>query len=120
MTSFLKFTYVVSRDMDRLRDFYVEALGVPVRFQDGDRWCQLDAGKVDLALSSTQEALPCPGGTVNVFQVDSLEAACGRVLEAGGRVLHKRAMGAHGTVVTCTDVEGNHFQLFSNERKDPA
>lgn len=119
MSSFLKFTCVVANDLERLRDFYGAALNMPVRFQDGARWCQLDGGKVDLALASPLEASPCPGGVINVFEVDSLLAACDRVLGAGGRVLQERSMGSHGTVVTCADTEGNHFQLFSKERKDP-
>ena len=117
--SSVKFAYVVAHDVDRLRDFYAAALGMPVRFQDGSRWCQLDGGRVDLALSSRDEAEPCPGGTVAVYQVENLDEARSRVSAAGGRVLHRRRMGAHGQVMTCVDVEGNHFQLFASQPKDP-
>jgi predicted enzyme related to lactoylglutathione lyase len=119
LNSYVKFAYVVAQDIDRLRDFYVAALGMPIHFQDGSRWCQLDGGRVDLALSSEEEAQPCPGGTVVVYQVESLDEGRDRVTAAGGRVLHRRGMGAHGDVMTCLDVEGNHFQLFASQPKDP-
>lgn len=114
MNSSFKFAYVVAKDVDRLRDFYSTALGLPVRFQDGSRWCQLNGGRVDIALSSREEAEPCPSGTVAVYQVEDLQEVSRSVIAAGGLVLHRRSMGDHGHLVTCIDVEGNHFQLFAN------
>ena len=51
-------------------------------------------------------------GAVVVFEVDSLAGAEDHVLAAGGRVLSRRDMGAHGKVVTFSDPEGNIAQLF--------
>lgn len=114
MQSSFKFAYIVAKDVHRLRDFYSTALDFPVRFQDGSRWCQLNGGRVDIALSSKDEAEPCPSGTVAVYQVEDLQEASRRVIDAGGQVIHQRSMGDHGHVMTCIDVEGNHFQLFTN------
>src|SRR5215207_7676530 len=114
MKDSLKLAYVVAQNVDALRDFYASALGLPVRFQDGAKWCQLDGGGIDLAISSVEEAAPCPRGTFAVFRTDDMSAARDRVAVAGGKVSHQRDMGAHGSVVTCTDVEGNHFQIFAS------
>jgi predicted enzyme related to lactoylglutathione lyase len=120
MSSSIKFAFVVARDVDRMRDFYAQALELPVRFQDGHKWCQLDAGRADVALGGSAEAHPIAQGTVVVYQVSDLEAAKGRVLAAGGAILATREMGSHGSVATCTDVEANHFQLFASAPRRPA
>ena len=120
MNSFIKYAYVVADDVPKLRDFYSQTLGMPVRFQDGSRWCQLDGGRVDLALSSAEEASPCPKGTVSVYEVIGLDEAMARATEAGGRILSRRDMGGHGGVVTCQDTEGNHFQLFAKHVRKAA
>jgi predicted enzyme related to lactoylglutathione lyase len=113
MNASLKFAFVVARDVELLRDFYASALGLPIRFQDGDRWCQLNAGRADIALGNGEEAHPVVQGTAVVYQVDDLTAASQRVVAAGGSVLATRDMGSHGQVATCRDVEGNDFRLFT-------
>lgn len=112
-TAVLKLPYLIANDLPELRRFYEQSLGLSLRFQDGEKWCQLQAGKLDLALSSPEEAAPCPGGAVLVFSVQSLEAAQAQILQAGGVVLHTRAMGSHGQVSSCRDIEGNFFQIHA-------
>ena len=64
MNAEFKYTYLVARDLARMRDFYIGVLGLGVRFQDENRWCQMSAGRVDFAISSAEEAQPCPRGTL--------------------------------------------------------
>jgi len=109
----IKYTYLIARDVERMRDFYAGSLGLPVKFQDAGRWCQMDGGRVDFPLSCAEEAQPCPSGFVTVFRVQSLEAAAAKVETAGGKVVHRRSMGDHGAVITCVDIEENFFQLFA-------
>jgi len=120
MNASLKFAFVVARDVELLRDFYASALGLPIRFQDGDKWCQLNAGRADIALGNAEEAHPLVQGTAVVYQVDDLTAAAHRVVAAGGSVLATRDMGSHGRVATCVDIEGNCFQLFASAPKNDA
>jgi predicted enzyme related to lactoylglutathione lyase len=120
MTASLKFAFVVARNVGQLRDFYSSALGLPVRFQDGDKWCQLNGGRADVALGSGEEAHPVVQGTAIVYQVDDLADASQRVITAGGSVLATRDMGSHGQVATCRDIEGNVFRLFASAPKNEA
>jgi len=120
MTSTLKFSFVVAKNVEQLSGFYISALGLPVKFRDGDKWCQLNAGRADVAVGNAAEAHPLVQGTVVVYQVDDLAAASQRVVAAGGSLLATRDMGSHGRVATCLDIEGNHFQLFASVPKDEA
>ncbi len=120
MSSTFKYSLVVATDVVRLRDFYSSVLGLPVKFTDGDKWCQLNGGRADVAIASTAEAQPLPSGTTAVYQVEDLSVASQRVVSAGGAVVATRDMGAHGSVATCADVEGNHFQLFASAPKNNA
>lgn len=107
-----------ARDVGRLRDFYVRALGLTV-LEDADGWIRLDAGGVTLAL----HALPQEPPVVTVvpredsywkpcFHADDVEAARTRLVAAGAtmRDLHR-----WGDVVFCDglDPDGNIFQITS-------
>lgn len=105
--------YTVIRDMDAAERFYAAALGIAPRFRDGARWCQFRLGEVNFALGSPEEAAPGAAGSIAVFETTELDAAAARVTVAGGAVLSRRDMGAHGIVLTCADPEQNLFQLFS-------
>ena len=103
--------YTVIRDMDGAQRFYAAALGIAPRFRDGARWCQFRLGEVNFALGSPEEASPGAAGSIAVFETAELDAAATRVAEAGGAVLSRRDMGAHGIVLTCADPEQNLFQF---------
>ncbi len=105
--------YTVIRDMDAAERFYAAALGIAPRFRDGSRWCQFRLGEVNFALGAPEEAAAGAAGSIAVFETMEPDAAAARVAEAGGTVLSRRDMGAHGIVVTCADPEQNLFQLLS-------
>lgn len=105
--------YTVVRDMDRMQKFYAEGLGLSAKFRDGDAWCQFGVGNANVALSSAAEAAVGAQGSVLVFETDDLAATCVDIAQAGGRLLAQRDMGAHGAVLTFTDVEDNVFQVFA-------
>lgn len=104
--------YQVTTDMDRAVAFYRDALGLEVKFRDGDNWCQLAAGDTRLALASPAEAAPAVAGSVVVFRVGDLDAACAALAAAGTEILTRRDMGAHGRVATLRDPDGTVLQLF--------
>lgn len=109
----LKTPYLISKNIGTLRDFYSNALGLQLRFQDEEKWCQMSAGKIDFAISSPQEAFPCTEGVVLVFSVQDITSAKTQIINAGGKVVHERSMGEHGNVCTCCDIEGNQFQIHA-------
>jgi predicted enzyme related to lactoylglutathione lyase len=108
----LQNAYYVARDMDQAVAFYRDALGLPLKFQDGPRWAQFDAGGVNFSLSSPDEAAPNAHGAVVIFEVDDLDAMAARLASAGVAAGDIRDMGAHGRSLTFTDPEGNVVQLF--------
>ncbi len=69
-------TSIRSREnMGRALDFYRDLLGMTMKFQDGTKWAQLDAGGARFALSSPEEAgAAVASNTVIVFEVDDLAA----------------------------------------------
>jgi predicted enzyme related to lactoylglutathione lyase len=108
----LKMGYLLSKDMGAQTRFYQEALGLKLQFRDGDRWAQFDAGGTAVALASPEEASPATQGTVLVFEVESLDGLVDEIEKYGGRSLGSRDMGAHGTVHTVLDPDGNIVQFF--------
>jgi predicted enzyme related to lactoylglutathione lyase len=108
----LQNVYVVAPDMDQAAAFYGEALGLELKFRDGDRWTQFRLGAGNFSLASPAEAGAGAVGAVPVFEVDDLDAAVARVTDGGGNVAERRDMGAHGRSANCADPAGNRFQLF--------
>ena len=105
----LQNVYLVARKPGDLHAFYETALGLKVKFRDGERWIQYGAG---VALASPEEAKPATSGAVTVFEVDDFDGAPERIIAAGGQVLGTRDMGSHGAVLSLRDPEGNVVQLF--------
>jgi catechol 2,3-dioxygenase-like lactoylglutathione lyase family enzyme len=108
----LQNAYYVTRNMDRAVAFYRDTLGLRVKFQDGARWAQFDAGGVNFSLSSPEEAAQGAAGAVIIFEVEDLDAARAGLEQAGAPVLDTRDMGAHGRSLTFRDPDGNLVQLF--------
>ncbi|MDN7179522.1 glyoxalase [Caballeronia sp. SEWSISQ10-4 2] len=107
--------YFVAKDIARLEDFYVSALGMPVQFRDENKWTQFRLQRSAFALSSAEEAAEGAVGAVPVFQVagEAQDEVRQKILSTGGQLLAKRDMGTHGIVATYKDPEENIFQVFS-------
>jgi predicted enzyme related to lactoylglutathione lyase len=109
--------YYVTDDMNETVTFYRDVLGLGVKFKDGERWTQLDAGGSNFALSSLEEAAKGAKGAVVVFEVDGLEEMATQIAAAGGEVLGTRDMGSHGRTLTFRDPVGNIAQLYERAPK---
>ena len=110
--------YQVTRDFGRSLGFYRDVLGMTLKFQDGEKWAQLDANGARFALSSPEEAgAAAASNTVIVFEVDDLTAAKTALEAAGSPILATRDMGAHGSVLTSRDPDGNIIQFFAKAAK---
>lgn len=108
----LQNVFVVAQQPSELHAFYANALGLPLKFRDQDRWVQYGVGNTNVALASREEAAPATSGLVMVFEVDDFAGAEERIAGAGGQVLGVRDMGSHGAVLSLRDPEGNLVQLF--------
>jgi len=104
--------YVVAREPGALHAFYESALGLALKFRDGDRWLQYGVGHSNVALACAEEAAPATQGLVMVLEVKDFDGAAERITAAGGQVLGLRDMGGHGAVLSLRDPEGNIVQLF--------
>lgn len=109
--------YYVTQEMEASVAFYRDALGLKLKFQDGARWAQFDAGGSNFSLSSPEEAADGAVGATVVFEVTDLDAVAQNVTAGGGTVLGRRDMGSHGRTLTFRDPFGNVAQLF--ERAAP-
>jgi predicted enzyme related to lactoylglutathione lyase len=110
--------YQVTQNMGRALDFYRGLLGMTVKFQDGAKWAQLDAGGGRFALSSPEEAgAAAASNTVIVFEVDDLAAMRKQLEIAGAPILATRDMGSHGSTITSRDPDGNIIQFFAKAAK---
>jgi len=105
--------YYTVKDMNRAVAFYENAMGMKLKFRDGDKWAQFDAGNVSVALSSPEESASKEGGAVVAFEVDDMAAHEAKLVASGGVVLQRRDMGSHGQVVAFRDCDGNVVQLFA-------
>ncbi|SFM18561.1 VOC family protein [Variovorax sp. OV329] len=110
----LQNVYLVAREPGKLDAFYADALGLPLKFRDAERWVQYNLGNASLSLACPEEAAPATSGAVVVLEVDDFEqeGLRPRIESAGGQVLGVRDMGAHGAVLSLRDPEGNVVQLF--------
>jgi len=116
----LQGAFLVASDIDAQAAFYETVLGLPLKFRDGQRWVQYDAGGARFALSSREEAQPAQSGLIPVYEVDHFDGVEEQVARAGGQTLGLRDMGDHGAVLSLRDPEGNIFQMFRRAPRQPA
>ena len=98
-------------DLGALLAFYQDALGLSVKFRDGDRYAEFHRQEVSLALTAGGEAVtdrPAIG-----ISVPDLEAALAAVLRAGGAVVGPVTEGPHELRAVVRDPAGNQLVVFS-------
>jgi predicted enzyme related to lactoylglutathione lyase len=99
--------------LDESVAFYRDALGLPLRFRDGDRFCAFDGGGVTIALASGAES-PSDVPVVS-YQVDDLEGAVAALQSAGGEVLRPVEEGPHERRALLRDPSGNAFVVYARK-----
>ncbi len=115
----LQTAFLVSADMDAQSRFYEQALGLKLKFRDGDRWAQYDANGTSIALASREEAHPATQGAVLVFEVENFDGVAEHIERHGGLCLGVRDMGSHGAVLSAKDPNGNIVQFFCRAGTEP-
>ena len=108
----LRLAYHVHDDVTAVGAFYEQGLGFQRRFQDGERWLEMQMGDARFAIASRGEAPEGCRGPVLVFESDDLGADADAIRRHGGEVVSQRNMGAHGRTLTARDPSGTVFQLF--------
>jgi predicted enzyme related to lactoylglutathione lyase len=97
------------QNLDAALRFYVDALGLPIRFRDGERFAALDAGGVTLALAAHDERIVDTPALA--LRVDDIEAAVARLVAAGALVVQPPEKGPHEWRTVLRDVDGHSFVL---------
>lgn len=94
-------------DIDTALPFFTEALGLPVKFRDGDRYCALDAGALTLALVAGEERLvDQPALAFRIEEGRDIGAAIARLVGAGATLTLPAAQGPHETRAVLETPEG--------------
>ncbi|GAA4145395.1 VOC family protein [Actinomadura keratinilytica] len=102
----------VAEDVDEAVRFYRDALGLAVKFTDGDRFAAFDGGGTTFAVAGPEEDVT--GGVPAVsFKVDDVAAAVERLTAAGARQVRGPEEGPHETRAVLRDPAGNAFVLYA-------
>ena len=112
MVKKLQNIYFPVEDVDSYAAFLEQALGLTLKFRDGDRWVQFDCGNSSLSVSAPSEAPPGVSNPVPVLEVDDIAAARIRITEMGGTILDERDMGDHGRTLAFAAPNGHVLQLL--------
>ena len=84
--------YPVER-LDPAIGFFRDALGLPLKFRDGERYAALDAGGLTLGLAAGEERIV--DRPALALRVDDLDEALARLLEQGADILRQPEDGPH-------------------------
>lgn len=112
MTKVLKLGMVVHPvgNLSEAVSFYRDALGLEVKFRDGDRFCALDVGGTTLALAAREEALTA--GPAVSLKVEDVDRAVEALVAAGARVLRPAEAGPHERRAVLRDPDGNSMVIY--------
>ena len=105
-------------DLDEALAFYSDALGLPVKFRDGDRFAALDGGGTTVALvAATAEGVE--GGeqvagavTAPSYKVADVGRAVQDLEKAGATVVRPPEAGPHEIRAVLRDPSGNLFIVY--------
>jgi predicted enzyme related to lactoylglutathione lyase len=102
-------------DIGRAVDFCEQALGLPLRFRDGDRYAALDGDSATLALAAAPEQVVA--GAVSVgLKVEDLDAAAERARNGGATILGEIVETPHDRRLALADPDGNILVLYESRR----
>ena len=97
-------------DMEAALGFYQRAMGLELKFRDGDRFAALAAGTTTIALAAGEERLS--ERTLVSYKVDDVDAAVLELVASGARVLHEAENGPHERRAVLSDPAGNPLAVY--------
>lgn len=99
-------------DMDAACSFYTGALGLILKFRDGNRWAAFDAGPLTIALAAGDQR-PAGSDTAINIRVSDVTAALARAVAGGAVATSGPAEGPHEIRASFTDPAGHLYYLYS-------
>jgi predicted enzyme related to lactoylglutathione lyase len=106
------------RDVTRLAAFFEGGLGLPIAFQDGDRFVGLRAGSGLLALAGPEESIAGSSPAVG-FLVTDIDATISRLCALGATLVRPTEAGDHELRAVLEDPAGNPFVVYTPRRHLP-
>ena len=97
-------------DLDAAVAFYTEALGLELRFRDGERFAALAAGDVTVALAAAEERVH--DTPLVSYQVDDVHEAAAELVAAGATLLRPPEDGPHERRAVLRDPAGNGLVVY--------
>ena len=105
--------YLVSADIERMRQFYEEGLGIKGARQQGN-WLPFTVKEAVFALHGAVPGDDLQGVSYS-FGVDDIDATVARLQAQGAKVLRGVADEAFGRMATLQDPEGRTFEVVNYE-----
>lgn len=103
--------YVVTKDVERMRQFYQEALQVKPAAQQG-AWLPFSLGGATFALHAAGSETADELQTYSLsFGVDDIDAVVSRFQSQGAKTLRGVADEAFGMMATLEDLDGRVFEV---------
>ena len=96
--------------------FYVETLGMKLKFRDGDRFAAIDAGPITLALATADDH-PVPGEVALGIKAGDVDETAATILAAGGSMVGAVADGGHERRAIMRDSSGNAVVIYGPLRR---
>jgi catechol 2,3-dioxygenase-like lactoylglutathione lyase family enzyme len=103
-------------DLDAAVRFYRDGLGLPLKFQDGERFAGLDGGGVTLALVGAAENVT-EGAPAAAIEVADVARAVERAVAAGASLLRGPEEGPHEIRAVVRDPAGNILVLYTTRQR---
>lgn len=91
--------------------FYVETLGMTLKFRDGDRYAAIDGGSITIALATAADH-PIPGEAVLGLKTADVDGAAAAIAAGGGTILKPAYDDAHERRAVVRDSAGNGLVIY--------
>ena len=107
--------FIWTRDFPRMREFYHETLGLPIRYEN-PHFADFEAGSCSIALHAEREPHTRSDGWHMEFLVDDIEATAKELVRRGVAMSAIREE-SFGRIATFRDPEGNEIGLEQPARR---
>lgn len=100
-------------DLEASITFYVETLGMKLKFRDGDHYAAIDGGSITIALA-TEIDHPLPAEVVVGIKAADVDAAVASIEAGGGSIVRPAFDGAHERRAVVRDCGGNGLVIYGS------
>jgi predicted enzyme related to lactoylglutathione lyase len=90
---------------------YEQALGLPLKFQDGDHYAALDGGAITVGLATDADH-PAPGSVALSSKTDDVASAVDALVASGARVEMPATDGGHEVRALLRDAAGTAIVVY--------